>query len=81
VVRVQIFKEKRVPNKKVLNAFGKNHSQYATKDNKLFTSAKKMNEVLKNFYEDLYMTTCSAGDKELFLPEGKATATVFRGKG
>ena len=51
------------------------------KDNKLFTSAKKMNEVLKNFYEDLYMTTCSAGDKELFLPEGKATATVFRGKG
>ncbi len=35
------------------------------KDDKLFTSAKKINEVFKNFYEDLYTTTCSASDEDL----------------
>lgn len=35
------------------------------KDDKLFTSAKKINEVFKSFYEDLYASTCSASDEDL----------------
>lgn len=35
------------------------------KDDKLFSSARKPNEVFKNFYEDLYTTTHSASDEHL----------------
>ena len=35
------------------------------KDDKLFTSANKINEVFKDFYEDLYTSTSSAGDEDL----------------
>ena len=35
------------------------------KDDKLFTSAKKINDVFKKFYEDLYTSTCSASDEDL----------------
>ena len=35
------------------------------KDDTLFNSAKTINEVFKNFYEDLYTTTCLASEEDL----------------